>query len=183
MATTPVSFISGIISQISVGKQLDVLHFSIIDLLDLTKDGGIDAILEEPRKTTAQKTAFIKKIVESVESPELHDALESELAAGNLDFFSGKYLRDLLMQLQREAEKIISVKLTVAIDFKKADLAQMNALLTEKLGRRVAIDLSVDKGLIAGCILQYGSYISDYSVKTRLEQFRLTWKAAVIEKA
>src|SRR4051812_28582259 len=99
---TPVAFTSGIIAQISVGKQLDILHFSIIDLIEVIKDGGIDVVLEGGGKTLAQKQAFVEKLVAGVESPELKGALETELKAGNLDFFSSKYMRDTLLLLQRE---------------------------------------------------------------------------------
>jgi len=181
--TTPIEFISGIVAQIATARQLDVLHLSVINLLDMIKDGEIDLVLDQASKTPAQKKGFIEKIADSIESPELQAALRKELSAGNLDFFHEKYLRDLLEQLQKEAEKMITVKLTVAVEFKKADIAEMTTLLAKKLGRPVALDLSVERSLIAGTIVQYGSYITDYSVKTRLDQFRASWKSAAVESA
>jgi F-type H+-transporting ATPase subunit delta len=180
---TPIEFISEIIARIATAHQLDILHISIIDLLDMMKEGEIDLILEQPKKTALQKAAFIAKLIDSVESPELKEALMKELKSGELDFFREKYLRDLLESLQKEAEKIATVKLTVAVEFKKADIAAMTALLAKKFGRRVAMDLTVERSLIAGAIIQHGSYITDYSVKTRLEHFRSTWKAATKEAA
>ena len=181
--TTPVSFISGILSQIYTAKQLDVLHLSIINLLDMIKDGEIDLVLEQNKKTAKQKKAFIQKIIDSLESSELVTPLQNELDAGNVDFFFEKHLKEYLGQLQHEAEKVVPVKLTTAIEFKVKDLRDMVDQLTRSLGKPTVLNISVDHSLIAGAIVQYGNYITDYSLKSRLEQFRKHWEEAVIERA
>jgi len=149
----------------------------------MIKDGEIDLVLEQAKKTETQKRAFVQKVIDSLDSPELRDALQDELDSGSTDFFLEKHLRELLIALQKEAERILTVKLTVAIEFKQKDLQEMASLLSTNLGKPVALDVSIDHSLVGGTIIQYGNYISDYSIKSRLEQFRSRWKEAVVEKA
>ncbi len=174
---------SSILSKMFVAHQLDLLHLSIINLLDMIKDGEIDLVLEQNKKTAVQKSLFIQKIIESLDSPELRDALQAELDAKNIDFFLEKHLRDILVALQKEAERIIPVHLTVAVEFKMRDLQDMVSLLSKSLGHQTVLDVHVDRSLIGGTVIQFGNYISDYSIKSRLEQFRSRWEEAVVEKA
>jgi len=181
--TTPVTFISGILAQIYTARQLDLLHLSIINLLDMIKDGEIDLVLEQTKKTAKEKKAFIQKIIDSVDSPELAGALQPELDSNAVDFFLEKHLKEYLVQLQREAEKMVSVKLTTAIEFKTKDVKEMAERLSHTLGKPTVLNLTVDHSLIAGAIVQYGNYITDYSLKVRLEQFRNHWEEAAIAKS
>ncbi|MBU6389788.1 F0F1 ATP synthase subunit delta, partial [Patescibacteria group bacterium] len=93
-----------------------------------------------------------------------------------------KNLTSFIQTLQREAEKIQIVTLTVAYNFPEPDLKEMAYLLTTRVGRPVALDISVERSLIGGVIVQYGNYITDYSVRASLNQFREHWHRAVVQK-
>lgn len=185
---TPEAIFEGILEKIYRAEQVDFLHLSLINLLDMVKDGEIDLMLEQPKKTFKQKAAFIDKVIEGIESRELRAALleifqlELEDPAHELAFFREKYLGALLRTLQQEAEHFIIVKLVVAVDFKEKDLREMVDLLEGKIERQVALELRVDPDLIGGAIIQFGTYISDYSLKTRLDLFRSHWHRAVVEE-
>ena len=130
------------------------------------------------------KYNLIKELFPNIleKSEELQNILTEQISKGNLDFFSKKEFPDFLAHLQREVEKIVIVKLTVALKFKEPDLKAMASLLSEKIGKPVAFQLTVDRSLIGGAIIQYGNYLSDYSIRTKLGEFKEQWHEAINEE-
>jgi F0F1-type ATP synthase delta subunit len=179
--STPLAFSAQVLTGITRANQLDVLYLAITNLLEMASAGELDLILDNISKTTPQRRAFVEKVISSVESPELRWALQEKAVAGELEFFRGRALSTTLQSLQREAEKLQTVKLHVAIDFKPADLKTMTDQLASQLGGPVVLDIQVEKAIIGGAIVQFGTAIRDYSVRTRLEYFRDHWKGATVE--
>ena len=165
-----------IVSQLVLAEDLDKLHLAVTHLLEKAESGDLDAILEQNDKNAAQKKSALEKEIADLPSPVLQEALHQPLTANNLDFFSEKYLPDFLHNLQHAAEKIEVVRLTVACRFKPADIKDMAQLLGERVGHPIAFTLEVDNSLIGGVIIQHGTYISDYSLRSRLNQFREHWR-------
>jgi len=158
---------------------VDQLHLAVTRLLETVEAGEIDLVLEQAGKSEAQKQSFLDKQIDSLPSAALQKALEPVLKEKNFDFFSQKYLPDFLHQLQHAAEQIEVVNLTVACRFKPADILDMAHLLGERVGHPIAFKLDVDNSLIGGAIIQHGTYISDYSLRSRLNQFRDQWHGQV----
>jgi F-type H+-transporting ATPase subunit delta len=168
-------------SQIFRSEQLDILQLSLINLMDMVKDQEIDLVLSQAGKSSLQKKLFIEKIVSSVRSRELRTLLETAVKQNHLEFFQERYLGSFLHKLRTWAEQFKVVKLELAIDFDDSDLRKMAMLLTEKIGCPVVLDIKVDKNLIGGTIVQFGSFISDYSLKTQLDLVKTNWKKAVLD--
>lgn len=175
------AFITSILDQFYTAAQVDLLHLALTNLFEMISAGEVDIILDQREKTPTQKKAFIQKIINGVECPELKQALQSKLTEGEVDFFRERNLEASLTALQHEAEKIIIVKLKVAVEFKEPDLREMAKLLEEQLDAPAALDLEVEHGLIGGAIVQYGTAIRDYTLRARLETFRDHWKKAAVE--
>jgi ATP synthase F1 delta subunit len=163
-------------------EQLDLLHLTLINLLDMVRDGEIDLVLEQDTKTDQHKNLFIEKLLTDCKSAELKKTLTEHLAADGIDFFREKNLGPFLQAIQHAANACTVVKLTVAVEFKEKDLREMAAVLSERLGKQVVLGIKVDHSLIGGAIIQHGSYLNDYSVKTQLEMYRSRWHKAVAEQ-
>lgn len=183
---TSVSPEDTILNQLLTADQLDRLYLSLNSLIDMVEEGDIDLILDQPKKSHNQKILYLQKITHNVCSPELHDFLVKELEKAkkseDYEFFSQRNLHPFLVNLQKEAEAIRVVKLTFALEFKEKDLQEMAELLANKINQPVVLDLKIDHSIIGGAVIQLGNFISDYSLKTRLSQFRSHWKAAVVEE-
>lgn len=175
------SFIRSIVDQFYRSEQVDLLHLALTNLLEMTAAGEVDIFLDQRDKDATQKKAFIQKIINAIESPELKQALQAKLAEGDIDFFRERNLESALSALQKDTETIAIVRLHVAVEFKEADLREMVAQLHTQLGTPVALEISVEHSLIGGAIVQFGTAIRDYSIRSRLEQFREHWKKAVVE--
>lgn len=164
------------------GQQLDRLHLSLVQLLDMANEGELDLILDQPNKTKHHKELFLRKVVDSLSCPELQIPLRAILREGNTDFFSRRNLVDWAKDLEHQAEAIAVIKLTVAIPFESREVRQFIRVLSRKMGRPVALEITTDPSLIGGVVIQHGNYLSDYSLKSRLDQFRSSWQRAVTGK-
>lgn len=175
------TLIEDVLGGLYLAEQLDHLHLSIINLLDMVRDEEIALVLDQEEKTLKEKRAFIGKVVQSVRSPELRGVLEDALKRNDLSFFQEKELGSILTSLQSEASKIAVVRVTVAVSFEADDVREMAELLSHKVGKQAVVSLKVDYSLIGGAIIQQGNYLSDYSVKSQLDLFRSRWHRAVTD--
>jgi ATP synthase F1 delta subunit len=146
----------------------------------MTAAGEIDLVMDQ-KKDTAHKKAFIQKIVSNVESPDLRDFLHAKIAADELAFFREYILEAFLKDLQKKAETITIIRVSVALDFKPEDYKKMVEQVSAQLNRPVALEMTVDKKLIGGAIVQHGSTIHDFTIKSRLDLLSERWKTAVVE--
>lgn len=173
--------ITALLNQILLAEELDLLHLSLVNLSDMSRDGDIDIFLEQPKKSAKQKMLYLQKVIDSLPSPLFRTMLQEVLDGGDFDFFGRKRLQDFIKQVQNQAEAITIVHLTVSTKFKEPELREMAKIVEGKLKCQVVFNLKVDRSLIGGAVIQYGSYITDYSIKTRLDQFRASWHRAAIE--
>ncbi len=69
-------------------------------------------------------------------------------------------------------------KVTSAQKMTAAQLASLKTNLKKSLGRPVEVETSVDPDLLGGFVVRVGSRLYDSSLKTKLEDLRLTLKEA-----
>jgi|GEM_PF-6856996 len=171
-----------LVQELYQAEQLDLLHLAVINLLDMVKDGEIDLVLEQDNKSTEQKEAFLQKMVGEVRAAGLQKELQKHLDAHDIAFFQEKEFGPFLQTIQYAANGGVVAKLTVAIKFKDKDIKEMAAKFSAKLGKQVVLSIKVDPSLIGGAIIQHGSYLNDYSLKTQLDLYRSRWHRAVADK-
>jgi F0F1-type ATP synthase delta subunit len=69
--------------------------------------------------------------------------------------------------------------LTTAVELEDEDLRQLCHDLTFRLGRKVLIDIKIDKGVLGGAVIKKDNYILDYSLATKLAKLSEEWKKSV----
>lgn len=175
--SNPAELIESLLAQLYRADQLDFLHLSLINLLEMTAADEIEMILDQPDKSAKHKQLFLEKVIGAVSSAELQAILEKQ----DITFFRTRDFEPFLHTLQHRAQDFAVVKLSVALEFTEADLREMATLMSEKIGHPTVLAVKVEKDLIGGAIVQYGSYLSDYSLKTQLDVFRSKWHRAVVE--
>ena len=171
-----------ILGQLYLTEQVDALNLDIVTLRDLVQEGELELMLGQTSKSKQQKAAFLEKVITKLVSPELRNSLLYIIHNQDLGFFSATQLPLFLEDLQTEVDKMAIINLSVAVAFKPTDIRDLSQQASEKLGKQAIFDLKVDRTLLGGAIIRYGNYISDYSLKSRLEQFRTNWRSAVLEK-
>jgi F-type H+-transporting ATPase subunit delta len=131
------------------------------------------------------------EVAQAFENPRLDDAKRFALAIGlvpdDLDQDRANFvkllvlshrtgmigaIRDAFEALVSEAEGRTELEITLATDVDQDGRAQLQRLLSEKLGRDVELDLRVDPGILGGIIVRLGDRVADGSVRRRLEEMR-----------
>jgi F-type H+-transporting ATPase subunit delta len=72
----------------------------------------------------------------------------------------------------------ITAEVTAAQPLSEAQLAALGEQLRRSAGRRVAVDVRVDAGLIGGIVVKLGSRLVDASLKSRLQRLQSALKGA-----
>jgi F-type H+-transporting ATPase subunit delta len=72
----------------------------------------------------------------------------------------------------------ITAEVTAAQPLSEAQLSALGEQLRQSAGRRVAVDVRVDAGLIGGMIVRLGSRLVDASVESRLRRLQSAMKGA-----
>ena len=169
---------ASLVSQLLLAKELDTLHLSLVNLRDLAEAGEIDLVLDQPKKTPDQKKAALEGMLKELPSLPLRKVILEALKKDGLELFIRQNLLDTLDILRQTAEGVQVVRLTVAVEFKEKELKGFANELCAKLNKPVVLELAVQRELIGGVVVQYGSYISDYSLRSRMQQFREHWQSA-----
>jgi len=75
-----------------------------------------------------------------------------------------------------EMEKIrgvLEAKIVSAFPLNETQQKNLIATLTQKTGKSIKLDLQIDKALLGGMVVTYGSRMIDDSLKTKLSQLKL----------
>jgi F-type H+-transporting ATPase subunit delta len=72
----------------------------------------------------------------------------------------------------------IAAEVTAAQPLSQGQLAALGEELRKSAGRRVALDVRVDAGLLGGIVVKLGSRLVDASVKGRLQRLQAAMKGA-----
>lgn len=70
--------------------------------------------------------------------------------------------------LVRERQNIVSASLISSQELTQSEIADIKARLTEHLGKKLELDVSVDKSLLGGVVLRLGDQVIDGSLKGKL---------------
>ncbi len=73
--------------------------------------------------------------------------------------------------IKKKIEKINYLKLTLAITPSKELIDEIFYWINKNIGQDVVLDLTVDKRLIAGSIIEYGGRFKNYSIQAKLDAF------------
>jgi F-type H+-transporting ATPase subunit delta len=75
-------------------------------------------------------------------------------------------------QLWEEANKLLPVEITSAVELPEATVKQLGDRISEQTGRRVELSSHVEPEILGGIVVQVGNSVLDASIRNRLEQLR-----------
>jgi F-type H+-transporting ATPase subunit delta len=79
------------------------------------------------------------------------------------------------IRLANEARGIVAAQVTAAIELTESEMAKLKANLSEQMGKRVDITVTVDPSIIGGLIVRIGDTVMDGSVTGQLEKLLEDW--------
>jgi ATP synthase F1 delta subunit len=81
-------------------------------------------------------------------------------------------IRRELDHLWAEANQLLPVTITSAIELDKATVDGIGKVIGEQTGRKVQLTAEVDPDVLGGIVLRVGNSILDASIRNRLDQLR-----------
>jgi F-type H+-transporting ATPase subunit delta len=127
------------------------------------------ALLQNPRLEPKQKSAILGELIGGADEilRNFLRLLAEKGRIGEIEAIAREFER-----LAAEAEGVVSVELTTAVDLSDEDARSIVERIEKSSGRKVEATRSVDPDLIGGIVLRIGSMRLDASVRGRLERLR-----------
>jgi F-type H+-transporting ATPase subunit delta len=126
----------------------------------------LDMVLRNPSIPSAdKKNLLIKTFQGKIHEVTLRlvELLVDRRRLDLIDSVESKF-RDLV----RERQNIVSASLTSSQELTQGEIADIKARLTEHLGKKLELDVKIDKSLLGGVVLRLGDQVIDGSLKGKL---------------
>jgi F-type H+-transporting ATPase subunit delta len=111
----------------------------------------------------------------------LHKAVEGadEIVMNFLELLLEKHRMPVIYRIRREYDalwreenKMLPVQLTSAVELDEELVRSLGDRISERTGRRVDLQATVNPDIVGGIVLRVGNSILDASIRNRLEQLR-----------
>jgi len=135
----------------------------------LEEDRGLSTFFFSPYFSTEEKKDGLHKAVDGAE-PIFMNFLELLLEKHRMPVIH-RVRRDY-EELWREANKLLPVQVTTAIELDEDIVKSLGDRISEQTGQKVDLTASVQPDIIGGLVLRVGNSILDASIRNRLEQLR-----------
>ena len=135
----------------------------------LEEDRGLSTFFFSPYFSTEEKKDGLHKAVDGAE-PIFLNFLELLLEKHRMPVIH-RVRRDY-EELWREANKLLPVQVTTAIELDEKIVKELGDRISEQTGQKVELTASVQPDIIGGLVLRVGNSILDASIRNRLEQLR-----------
>ena len=135
----------------------------------LDEDRGLSTFFFSPYFSTEEKKDGLNKVLDGVE-PIFLNFLELLLEKHRMPVLH-RIRRDY-EELWREANKLLPVQVTTAIELDEDIVKSLGDRISEQTGQKVDLTASVQPDIIGGLVLRVGNSILDASIRNRLEQLR-----------
>ncbi len=156
--------------------QLDQLAEELDDLRSLMAESAdLSRLVLSPIISRADQGAAMVAIVTRAGMSKLVANLVG-LMAKNRRLFALEGTIVAFQALLAEHRGEVSAEVTSANELKPAHLSAVKDALKEIVGRDVALETTVDPGLIGGLIVKVGSRMIDNSLRTKLQNLELAMK-------
>jgi F-type H+-transporting ATPase subunit delta len=139
----------------------------------VASDESFAAYLSRPTLTTGQQAdAFLKAAGDKL-GGDVRNFVTEIVQNKRVDALPA--ITELFEAFRAELEQSASVAVTSAYELTDAQRQSLSSKLSQKLGRKIAIDeVTVDLGLIGGVIVRSGDLVIDASVRGKLNKLAAT---------
>ncbi len=157
-------------------KNLDGLETGLNDLAAaLSESSDLRGVLRSPLLSRGEQEKAISAVAEKMElTPALSQALA--LMARKRRLFVVPQLITALHAKLADARGEVTAEIISAKALTKAQSEKLAATLTERVGKTVTINATVDENLIGGLVVKVGSKMIDTSIRSRLNSLQNAMK-------
>lgn len=142
-------------------------------LAALVDDSRLQTLLDDPKRSKADKQAALASLMADKASAEVQRLVDLLVENGRISAISGE-LAHQFEQLKLEAESSVDAFVSSAFKLTAAETKSLQAMLESRYGRKVNVSSTVDASLIGGVRIAVGDEVIDASVQGRLASMALT---------
>jgi F-type H+-transporting ATPase subunit delta len=132
-------------------------------------DRGVAMFFFSPYFSTEEKKEGLHKAIEGAD----------EIVMNFLELLLEKHRMPVIYRIRREYDdlwreenKMLPVQLTSAVQLDDELVRSLGDRISERTGRRVDLQATVNPDIVGGIVLRVGNSILDASIRNRLEQLR-----------
>ena len=157
-------------------KQLDAVADDLRGLLKAIEDSeDLRRLIRNPLFSRAAKTKAVAAVLDKAGTGELTRRFVMVVAENGRLFVLPQMIKAYLAELSRRRGEV-TAEVTSATELSEAQHAALVEALKAKVGGKVQVEVTVDKGLIGGLIVKVGSRMVDNSLRSKLQRLQLAMK-------
>ena len=150
--------------------KLDTVREQLGQFADALSDSReLQTFFFSPYFSTEEKKDGLRRTVEGADETVLNFL---ELLTENHRMPVIFRVRRELDRLWEEANQLLPVQITSAVELDEATVRQLGDRIAEQTGRRVELSSSVEPDILGGIVVQVGNSVLDASIRNRLDQLR-----------
>jgi F-type H+-transporting ATPase subunit delta len=150
--------------------KLDVVREQLGEFADaLDKSRELQVFLFSPYFSTPEKSDGLDRAVTDAE-PIVLNLLKLLLENHRMPVVFR--VRRRFEELWKEANKLLPVQVTSAVELDKATVKQIGDRIAEQTGQRIDLTSQVEPDILGGIVIRVGNSVLDASVRNRIEQLR-----------
>jgi plasmid replication initiation protein len=151
----------------------DKIYSEIVNLLVKTK---YDAVLLLGELDILERSLF--KIGEEDFEHTLNSGVRAKTAYSINKLIEKGEKEYALKVLRQKVQDVVFIGITVAFEPTMETYSRLQAWIRENVGSDIAIDLTMDKSILGGAIIEYKGKIVRSTLVTRVDQYFLDYKNA-----
>lgn len=156
--------------------QMEAQLDDFIAIINTSKE--LRVALEGPLTTSQEKVALVEGISKTLNfSPILKEF--AVLLAKNARFRYLQEIRDTFSQIRLNAEGALAGRVVTAEGMTREEQLQLENLFSQKLGKRVAFQVSTDPSLLAGLKVVVNGVTYDGSLRSQIQRLRDRFSAGL----
>ena len=131
-------------------------------------DERVEALLRNPRVEAEQKGAFLLEVCGDALDLKQRNFIRLLVHRGRIILLPE--IHQQFDELRAAHERTLTAELVTAQPVDDAVLDRLTAALSERLERKVTLEMQIDETLIGGAVIRAGDLVIDGSVRGRLER-------------
>lgn len=174
----PIRYAQALLELAEDAKSLSAIEKDVKSLRAMFADSSdLTALIDSPVFTTEDKVAALTSIAKKAKlrplTVQFIGLVAENRRSENLPSILSAFEDMVARRKGSQVAKVTSAKKLTA-----AQVTSLKTNLKKSLGRPVEVETSVDEDLLGGFVVRVGSRLYDSSLKTKLEDLRLTLKEA-----
>lgn len=159
-----------------VVKKTD-LHQMIFDFNHLTDKISYKTVILTGNESDRDKLIILAtEEIQKIGSDTLKKYLQNLIVQNEINIFEPAHLKAFSREFEQEALKTDFIEITSAVEINSDDTMSIAKKISDKIGRKVIVDIHTKPEIIGGAIIKKDNYIIDFSIQTKLLNLSKRWK-------